>query len=352
LTLKVGYITDEFSTLSGLASVAYGSVDSFREVQNQIIANSPTQAFDPQLPSDFFQSFLGSEDYFINLMIDTLLQEYNNNELFADYVDEKLGVGWERKIRSSLPKDLYSEMDSLSEYGNGIKDYLVNSLKYSFPGYEDIDSLAEEIISDVVSDPVFGQDVNLIASIAGNNPHTKISVPPKNTTVPLLETTDLDKDFKGISFTSGYLTPQSYYSDIAYPGFEGASSVPASFKDSIFDGYVGYPSGISLETIFNPSGAESLRDIPSAISSVLADSDVWNAASVLGQLGDIPGLNKVDRDIYEISLIGPRINDLLTYDPATMSNGDYFDTGSLPKILNADKEDGVPMSSRKFSNTF
>lgn len=350
--MKVGYITDDFSTLAGLASVAYGSVDSFREVQNQIISSSPTKVFDTQLPSDIFQSFLVSEDYFNQVIIDSLLEEYSDNEEFADYIDEKLGPDWVIKVKTLLLKDLYSEINSLSEYGNRLEDYLSSSLKYLFPKYEDILDLSNKIVSSIVSDPALGDDIKLISSIVSNNPHTKISSPPKNTVIPLDESIDLDKDYKGTSFISGYLTPQDYFSEVAYPGFEGTFSVPSTFKDSILDGYVGYPSNISLETIFNPLGAQSIRDVPTAISSVFSDSDIWNAASVLGQLGDIPGLDKGDRDVYEISLIGPRINNLLTFDPATMSNGDYFDTGSLPKILNADKENGVSMSSRNFSNTF
>lgn len=350
--MKVGYITDDFSTLAGLASVAYGNVDSFREVQNQIINSSPTKVFDTQLPSDIFQSFLISEDHFSKVIMDSLLEEYSDNEEFADYTDEKLGPNWTTKIKNLVLKDLYSEINSLSEYGNRLEDYFLNSLGNLFPGYKNIQDLTNKIISSIVSNPALGDDIKLISSIVANNPHTKISSPPKNTVIALDENIDLDKDYRGTSFVSGYLTPQDYFSEIAYPGFNGALSVPTTFKDSIFDGYVGYPPNISLETIFNPLGAESIRDISGAITSVLNDSDIWNAASVLGQLGDIPGLDKGDRDVYEISLIGPRINNLLTFDPATMSNGDYFDTGSLPKILNADKEDGVPMSSRKFSNTF
>jgi len=350
--LKVGYITDDFSTLAGLASVAYGSADSFREVQNQVINSSPTKVFDTQLPSDIFQSFLVSEDHFNQVIVDSLLEEYSDNEEFADYIDEKLGPDWIAKIKTLLLKDFYSEINSLSEYGNRLEDYFSSSLRYLFPGYGDIQGITNKIVSSIVSDPALGDDIKLMSSVVANNPHTKISSPPKNTVIPLSESVDLDKDYKGISFVSGYLTPQDYFSGVAYPGFEGPFSVPSSFKDSILDGYVGYPSNISLETTFNPSGAQSLRSIPAAITSVFSDSDIWNAASVLGQLENIPGLDKGDRDIYEISLIGPRINNLLTFDPATMSNGDYFDTGSLPKILNADKEDGVPMSSRNFSNTF
>ncbi len=351
--MKIGYITDDFSTLSGLASVAYGNTDLFREVQNQIINNSPTKTFDSQRPSDIFQSFLASKDYFFELITNSISNQYQENDLFADYIDEAFGADWLAKISGILSKEFFIEMDSNSQYGQDTKDFIFKAFNKLFLGYEDISSLVEEVTLSIISDPVLGPDISFITKIANNNPKNKISTPPSNTTIPLSQSIDLDKDYRGISFATGYISPQNYYSDIAYPGLEATSSTtPTTFKDSVLDGYVGYPTNISLESIFNPSGAESLRDISSAITSVLSGSDIWNSTSVLGDLANIPGLSQSDRDIYEISLIGPRINNLLTFDPATMSNGDYFDVSNLPKILNSDKEDGLPMSSRKFSNTF
>jgi len=353
LALKTGYITDDFSTLSGLASVAYGNTDLFREVQNQIINNSPTKVFDSQRPSDVFQSFLVSKDYFFELITSSLLNQYQQNEFFADYIDEIFGADWAIKFSEDLSKEFFLEIDADSQYGKGIEDFLSKAFNRLFVGYEDIPSLVEEVVFSIDSDHMLTSDVSFITKIAANNPKNKISIPPSNTTISLSQNIDLDKDHRGISFATGYISPQSYYSDIAYPGFESTSSTtPVTFKDSVLDGYVGYPANILLESIFNPSGAESLRDIPSAITSILSGSDIWNSTSVLGDLANIPGLSQSDRDIYEISLIGPRINNFLTFDPSTMSNGDYFDVSNLPKILNSDKEDGLPMSSRNFSNTF
>ncbi len=351
--MKTGYITDNFSTLSGLASVAYGSTDLFREVQNQIISNSPTKIFDSQRPSDIFESFLESKDYFFESIKDYLLSRYQQDNFFADYIDSTFGADWITKILKKLPKQLSLEIDSSTQYGEGLKDFILKTFNKLFVGFENTSSLADGVISSINSDPALGPDISFIAKIAGNNPKNKISTPPPNTTISLSQSIDLDKDYRGVSFATGYLSPQKYFSEIAYPGFETSSSTtPVTFKNSVIDGYVGYPSNTSLESVFNPAGAESLRDISLEINSVLSGSDIWNATSVLGDLANIAGLSQSDRDIYEISLIGPRINNLLTFDPATMSNGDYFDTSNLPKILNSDKEDGLPMSSRKFSNTF
>lgn len=350
--MKTGFLTDDFSTLAGLAAVAYGSVDSFREVQNQIIQNSPTGTFDSQRPSDIFTSFIESESYFVELITESLYSEYTGNEEFADYVDERLGAGWTDIVEGRFMNLLRTELDSSEEYQKNLKDCLSGSLNILFPGYADLDGLADILISAVKLDNLFGEDISLVSKIAGNNPRTKISTPPPNTVVSLKDSTELDKDYRGVSFVSGYLTPQSYYSEIAYPGFDSLSSMPSTFKDSIFDGLVGYLSGISLERIFNPTSAESIGNLSLSPNYVLSESDIWSTASALGDMLDIPGLTQTDRDIYEISLIGPRINGFLTFDSKTMSNGDFIDTSNVPKILNSDKEGGLPMSSRNFSSVF
>lgn len=351
--MKTGFVTDEFSTLSGLAAVAYGNVDLFREVQNQIIKSSPTKSFDIQRPSDIFKSFLVSEDYFLEVITNTLETQYDNTELFADYIDETLGIEWSARVKESFLNDLYKVIDSSSEHNKRLGDFITETLELTFPNYSNIEELKSSIVLTIESDPYISPDLTSLSKIISNNPHSKISTPPANTVIGLEQSTDLDKDFRGISFSTGYLTPQKYYSEIAYPGFENETSVPTTIKDSIADGYVGYLSNYSLEGLFNPIGSESIRDVSASIGNVLSpSSDIWNATSVLGQLDDIPGLYQSDKQIYEISLLGPRLNGLISYDPDTMSNGDFFKTSNLPDLLNSDKEDGVPFSSRNFSNVF
>jgi hypothetical protein len=352
LSLKTGYITDDFSTLGGLAAVAYGDVDSFREVQNQIISNSPTRGFDNQRPSDLFRSFLPSEDLFVSEILNSFKREQEENEEFSDYLDEALGANWEKEIERSFLNEFYYQVDNEVEYGNTLNVFLEKTLGQLFIGYHDLNSLASRAIDDLTNNPVFSEDLEFIAKISSNNPRNKISSPPPNSNVPLTNSIDLDKDFRDLPFSTSYLLPQDYYSEVAYPGFGDITSIPLSLRDSVENGYVGYPNNLSLESIFNPIGAESLREISSSIGNILSGSDIWNTTSVLGQLEDIPGLSQADKDIYEISLMGARINGFLEFDPATQSNGDYFDTSLLPEILNSDKDNGVPLSSRKFSNTF
>lgn len=350
--MNTGFVTDSFSTLTGLASVAYGNVDYFREVQNQIIKNSPTKTFDNHLPSDLFETFMESKDYFLSLVVDVLEQEYSDNDDFGDYIDENLGADWVSRVEKLFLSTLFNEMDSSSVYNKNLSDYFLGTFDRIFRNYSGNKSLSNSLVDSLASDTTFGGDISLISKIASNNPKVKTSTPPPNTVISLPDSIELDADNRGVSFVSGYLTPQSYYSEVAYPGFDNVSSIPASFKDSIFDGYVGYPTGVSLESTINPIGAESIKQLGVSPNYVISDSDIWSTASALGDMLDIPGLSQADRDIYEISLMGPRINGLLTFDPKTMSNGDLFDTSKLPKILNADKEDGLPMSSRNFSNVF
>jgi hypothetical protein len=350
--LKTGYITDDFSTLGGLAAVAYGDVDSFREVQNQVISDSPTRGFDSQRPSDLFRSFLPSEDLFLTEIINSLEGEYETNEEFSDYLDEAFGANWKEILSSFFLKEFYYQLDNESQYRGELDGFLQKTLEQLLGGYEDIGSLSSKIIKDLASNPALSDDLEFVTKISANNPRNKVSSPPPNSIVPLANSIDLDRDFRDLPFSTSYLLPQDYYTEVAYPGFGDLTSIPLSLRDSIENGYVGYPNNLSLESIFNPIGAESLREISSSIGNVLSGSDIWNTTSVLGQLDDIPGLSQADRDIYEISLMGARINGLLEYDPATQSNGDYFDTSLLPEILNADKDNGVPLSSRNFSNTF
>lgn len=350
--MKTGYITDDFSTLGGLAAVAYGDVDSFREVQNQIINSSATRGFDNQRPSDLFRSFLPSEDFFIQKIIDSMKEEHDINEDFSDYLDEIFGADWEDTITNIFLKEFYYQIDVETKYGNTLDKHLKKTLDQLLPKYENIESLTSKIITDLASDPVLSEDLELIFKISSNNPKNKISSPPPNSIIPLEDSIDLDRDFRDIPFSSSYLLPQDYYSEVAYPGFGDITSVPLTLRESVENGYIGYPNNLSLESIFNPAGAESLREIGSLIGNILSGSDIWAATSVLGQLDNIPGLSQADRDIYEISLMGARINGFLEFDPATQSNGDYFNTSLLPEILNSDKDGGVPVSSRNFSNTF
>ncbi len=354
--MKTGFVTDSFSSLGGLAAVAYGDVDYFREVQNQIYGSSVSRFTDPLRPSSSFEGAMPSEDYFVSLVLSALEEEYDLDEEFTDFVDVTLGPFWKEIVGPAFESEFRLAFDSLSNYGLTFSDYVASSINTSvFKNSQDprILELAEEVTRAVVkavkADPVIGRDIDFVAGLSANNPQTKISVPPPDSVIKLDTSVDLGLDYRGLEFVSSYLTPKEYYSNVAYPGFTGSTSLPVNFRDSVTQGYIGYPSGLPLELVFNPVGAESVRSLDvTSPTSLLAPTDPFSAGSVLG---DLPSLSQSDRDVYDISLIGPRMNGFLSFDPATMSNGDYIDASLVPQFEsnNSDKDAGLNPASRNFS---
>ena len=371
--MKTGFVTDSFSSLGGLAAVAYGDVDYFREVQNQIYESSVSRFTDALRPSSAFESFLPNEDYFLDLVVDALQSEYDLGGDFADYADVTFGPFWQTKIRGTFARSLYAALDSASDYGLTLSDYVASALSTSVfsralassqSGFKTIYSAdggevpsAEELKNEIVvvivealrSDTLIGRDIDFVTRLVANNPQTKVSSPPPDAIVKLSTSVDLGLDYRGVEFVSAYLPPKDYYSNVAYPGFVGSTSLPVNFRDSILQGYVGYPSGLPLELVFNPVGAESVRNMDlTSPSSLLAPTDPFSAGSVLG---DLPSLSQSDRNVYDISLIGPRMNGFLSFDPSTMSNGDYINSSLIPQFENnnADKDAGLNPASRNFS---
>ena len=100
--MKTGYITDDFSTLGGLAAVAYGDPEYFREVQNQIYSSSVTRFLDTQRPSDIFESFFGTRESFVAIVLKSLEFQYLANNSLTDYVDIEFGPDWKEKVAGKL----------------------------------------------------------------------------------------------------------------------------------------------------------------------------------------------------------------------------------------------------------
>ena len=115
--MKTGYITDSFSTLGGLASVAYGDPEYFREVQNQIYLGSPTRFLDMHRPSSILADFLGSPERLTEIVMSILEQRYQNKAEFADLVDVYLGADWRNLLRSSIANEFFYTVDSVEAYG-------------------------------------------------------------------------------------------------------------------------------------------------------------------------------------------------------------------------------------------
>lgn len=337
--MKIGFVTDSFSTLTGLASVAYSSVDAFREVQNEVIKQSPTQPFDIHRPSDVFYSFLASEDYFSTLLVNAILSFYEDNEEFGDYVDETFGTGFEDYISKEILPSIYRSLDANSTYGLGFEDILNKSLSSIFLNYEGIEDLSSRVARDIESDVIPSGDISLVTNIANNSPKTKLYQPPLEAIVNLPQTVDYDLDHNGVSYTKGYLSPQEYYSGVGYPGYDGITSIPASMSKSIKDGYVGYSTTAPLESILGLSGSDSVFDFNS--------SNIASAANSILSMLDITGgfnLTQGDRDWEAIDQFAAKLNKFTNVADQVRTLVDIN--------KNSDINDGAPFSLSKTSSTY
>jgi hypothetical protein len=187
----------------------------------------------------------------------------------------------------------------------------------------------------------------LMTRVVSNNPQTKLSTPPLNSRIDLQNSLDLGSDYRGVEFTTGYITPQDYWNDVAYPGLSSGGT-PVTLRDSINQGYVGYPSRTPLEALFNPVGAQSVPEDGIFIENT---SPTNSSASYLNQF---PDELQADRDVYSISLMGERLNGYTTFDPTTMSNGDLLDQSQVPQFEeeNSDPQGGLTSSARNFTTAF
>lgn len=340
--MKTGYITDSFSTLGGLAAVAYGDSEYFREVQNQIYAQSPTKFLNLQQPSDIFESFFGTKEFFAEIVLKALVSQYATEQKFADFVDVKFGPTWKTTLLAEFKSNFFDQLNSTEEYGLTLLNYVGRVVERTLPGFTQSEELANKISSTIQNEPRVGADANLIAKAVSNNPQVKVSVPPTNSRVNLNTSVDLGSDYRGVKISQGYISPQNYWNDIAFPGLTN-SVVPTGLKDAVKSGYVGYLSTTPLEALYNQSGGSSVLNTP--------DRDGAPISSILSQFPDsLPG----DRDIYSISLLGEKLNGYTTFDPGTMSNGDLLDRSLTPAFEedNSDPQGGLNSTARNFTPAF
>lgn len=345
--LKTGYITDSFSTLGGLASVAYGDPEYFREVQNQVYSSSATRFVDMHRPSAILADFFGSPERLVEAIMSGLETQYQTNQEFTDYVDVELGADWRSTVREGIGSEFFLVVDGQESYGLTMSDYVGLTFSRVLPSVPGLERLSMEVSKALQSIAGVGEDVPLLARIASNNPQTKLSVPPLNSRVDLESSVDLGSDYRGVEFTSGYLSPQEYWAGTAYPGLTTAV-IPTALRDSINQGYVGYSSVTPLESLFNPVGAQSVASTGLPVEST---SPTNSPASYLSQF---PNDLQADRDVYSISLMGETLNGYTTFEPSTMSNGDLIDQGQVPQFEeeNADPFGGLTSSARNFTTAF
>ena len=340
--MKTGYITDDFSTLGGLAAVAYGDPEYFREVQNQIYSSSVTRFLDTQRPSDIFESFFGTKESFMAIVLKSLEFQYSANNSFTDYVDIEFGPDWREKVARELKTAFFESLDSMQGYGLTTSDYVEFAISTVMPGLVNPNEVVLNIVATISEEPGVGPDSNLISRLVSNNPQTKISVPPPNSRIDLESSVDLGSDYRGVDFSMGYVSPGDYWNNIAFPGLT-STVIPTNLKDSIIAGYTGYLSFTPLEALYNPVGASSISNAPSGTSVP--------TSSILSQF---PENLQADNEIYAISLMGEKLNGYTTFDPQTMSNGDLIDLSLVPTYEedNKDPQGGLPSSSRNFTPAF
>ncbi len=352
---KTNYATDAHSSLGGLAAVAYGNPDYFREVKNQIHMMSPTRGLDFNLPSSIFSGLYGQGDEVrshISLALQGLASEPSD---FKDWVDvNKPSLGgddWYNSMSSKIESELWNNLDSNSEYYRGLEEYIKISLDVPgvsipaelFPPV--ISAIAEELRSNVS----VGENVDEIVSIVNNNSLTKLDKIPPDTVIPLDDSVELGYDYNGVLFDIGYLTFDDYYNNIPYPKMTAdTNTLPTSLKQSAQYGYVGY-SPYSLEALFNPAMATSLSEEEgTTINTNLPQALDELASSAMSRLP------KDIKDIYNISLLSLDLAGYTSFDPKTMSNGDLLDISYLPDFdgTNVDPDKGNLFTSRNKSTAF
>lgn len=351
--MKSTFITDKFTTLGGLGSVAYGDPEYFREVQNQIYYNSPTSFVDSQRPSDVFESLIQSKTDYTRNLLKVLEEEYAKNGEFTDYIDVQYGPSWKNRVVDLGFSLLQRQLDSQSSYEYNSRDYFSLSLSILFPNLDlkVLDDIIGKLISRLSATSNSSLDLQLALDTILNNPQTKISTPPPDSQILLEDDPGQDFDYRGVSISTGYSTVEDYWSNIPYPGFTDPNTIPSTLRESILNGYVGYLSNSPLEALFNSVGAGSISSLNLSSPEALNFSDPFSQGSILAQL---PKELQGDKGIYSISLIGEKLNGYSTFDPLTMSNGDGIDKSLIPDFegQNSDPDGGLPGLARTFSSPF
>ncbi len=256
---KSNFLTDQFSTIGGLASVAYGSSSLFPTVADQIKQSSKTKALDSQLPSHALLDFLGTRKLIEDIFRSVVIEEYGITENVTDFVDIYVtDVG--RFI--SIATDLFiSNVNKNSVYSVAPTQIIADSLEEAglrfvnpIPLELNLFNFAVKIEKAFVELGYAGEDFVPFVSLLINNPKTKVTQAPPDSIVTLDVKGISTKDERGVERIYGTLSPQEYYAEVALK--EQGSSI----KESILQGYVGYPLFSLLgESLLNPDSYNNLQ---------------------------------------------------------------------------------------------
>jgi hypothetical protein len=335
------YLTDSWSTISGLAAVAYGSPDRYPEVANQVRRKSVTGFLGPTPPSDVIGNRLDRVS-----MGDALTAEYGRGQDFAKFIDgqgQPLSV-WSDRIYSGVLQ-AYNEF---ATYESSITD----ALEYVAGG------LGITLNTQRVKDDLVGlvSDLDLYSQLASSVTYNKLDKLPAGTRIQLDDSTGLDSDSGGVGFPTGYLTPADYFSGVAYPGMgTDGTNLPDNIVKSLTEGYQGYATLQPLDDLLRPGIATlmSLADI----SDIRGTNRAIAGLGTIGTLKDLSGIGSMspaDQVMYSVDLseIVVGMNGYTVYDPATDSNGDFIDTALVPDYAADNADTGLPYSQRPRTSTF
>ena len=338
MTLNVStYLTDSWSTISGLASVAYGSPTRYSEVANQVGRQLATRSLGNMPPSEVLSNGLSVNDF-----VSALTVEYEKGEEFTRHVDN--GNRSVADVAKRLYLNMLAGFDQIATYESSITDVLeyINAPV-------NVQRVKDELMAKV-------PDLELFSRLAANMSYGKLDKLPAGTLIDLNENVSLDSDVNGVAFTTGYLTLDQYYNGTAYPGVGSTgNNLPGSFITSLVEGYKGYATLQPLDDLLRPGLAAlvSLADINDirGVSRSVSGLGTIDTAKDLSGLGV---MSKADQAMYNVDLtkIVVGINGYTVYDPATDSNGDFIDTSLIPDYVGENADSGLPYSSRTRTSTF
>lgn len=328
------YLTDSWSTISGLASVAYGSPDRYPEVANRVRIGSPVAFLGNTPPSLIIEPWLEQLE-------NSLQEQYDLEGDFAEFVDSG------HKDLPTLASELRHRLLKAASESGTYESSLSGLLEYAAAELPlDAKAVATSMLERTA-------DLGLYVRLASFIPYPKLDKLPAGERIELDDRAQLESDYRGVGFPTGYLTPGDYFNGIAYPGMVD-QELPDSIIKTLTEGYLGYPTLQPLEDVFNPgyASALSLDDIQDLrnVSRVVAGLGTLNTLKDLTSVGR---MSRSDQAMYSVDLAEIIIerNGYTVFDPNN-SNGDLISQALLPDYDSQNADSGLPYSARSRSNAF
>tara|TARA_Y100000004_G_scaffold183715_1_gene231862 strand:- start:255 stop:1142 length:888 start_codon:yes stop_codon:yes gene_type:complete len=260
---KNNFLTDNLSTVGGLAAIAYGSSAYFQTVTDQVRQDSSTRELDYQLPSNALLDYTGTDKFVYDIFYAAVEEEYDSGTTLTDFVD--INTSGEKEFSEKLLEIFLYNINRLSDYQDNyssLVDEAIEETIYYFNRETDlevnIDSLAQKIHNGFLNSEYLGRDIAKVVTLLIRNPKTKIASAPPDSIVSLYASPRQDKDFRGVDMYCGYLTKSQYYGNTGYVLKDG------SIRKSVSEGYVGYPAVTLIgESLYNSDSSDniSLRDL-------------------------------------------------------------------------------------------